>query len=335
MATKIFGLIGYPLGHSFSRKFFNNKFRNEDIDAEYRNFEIDDISLAGNIFLQSEICGLNVTIPYKQQIIPLLNEVDKDAQAIGSVNVIKFVRKGELVKTIGFNTDIIGFHDSIAPHIRSHHKSALILGTGGASKAVAHCLRSLGISIDFASRTSGNGKMAYTDLTEQIVSSHQIIVNTTPLGMFPNVDACPDIPYQGISSSHICFDLTYNPAETLFLRKSKQYGADTINGMEMLIGQALAAWRIRNDKAALLFCCQSFSKDNHSFCGWHTPVRHRRQMLYAVFSCLGHSNMPHCKNVAHQDIQIRHLAHLLKHVASSYVCLVRMAMLLSQHTKQH
>ena len=207
----------------------------------------DDISLAGNIFLQSEICGLNVTIPYKQQIIPLLNEVDKDAQAIGSVNVIKFVRKGELVKTIGFNTDIIGFHDSIAPHIRSHHKSALILGTGGASKAVAHCLRSLGISIDFASRTSGNGKMAYTDLTEQIVSSHQIIVNTTPLGMFPNVDACPDIPYQGISSSHICFDLTYNPAETLFLRKSKQYGADTINGMEMLIGQALAAWRIWND----------------------------------------------------------------------------------------
>ena len=122
MATKIFGLIGYPLGHSFSRKFFNNKFRNEDIDAEYRNFEIDDISLAGNIFLQSEICGLNVTIPYKQQIIPLLNEVDKDAQAIGSVNVIKFVRKGELVKTIGFNTDIIGFHDSIAPHIRSHHR---------------------------------------------------------------------------------------------------------------------------------------------------------------------------------------------------------------------
>ena len=194
MATKIFGLIGYPLGHSFSRKFFNNKFRNEDIDAEYRNFEIDDISLAENIFLQSEICGLNVTIPYKQQIIPLLNEVDKDAQAIGSVNVIKFVRKGELVKTIGFNTDIIGFHDSIVPHIRSHHKSALILGTGGASKAVAHCLRSL-----------------------------------------------------GISSSHICFDLTYNPAETLFLRKSKQYGADTINGMEMLIGQALAAWRIWND----------------------------------------------------------------------------------------
>lgn len=247
MATKIFGLIGYPLGHSFSRKFFNNKFRNEDIDAEYRNFEIDDISLAENIFLQSEICGLNVTIPYKQQIIPLLNEVDKDAQAIGSVNVIKFVRKGELVKTIGFNTDIIGFHDSIAPHIRSHHESALILGTGGASKAVAHCLRSLGISIDFASRTSENGKMAYTDLTEQIVSSHQIIVNTTPLGMFPNVDACPDIPYQGISSSHICFDLTYNPEETLFLRKSKQYGADTINGMEMLIGQALAAWRIWND----------------------------------------------------------------------------------------
>ena len=208
MATKIFGLIGYPLGHSFSRKFFNNKFRNEDIDAKYRNFEIDDISLAENIFLQSEICGLNVTIPYKQQIIHLLNEVDKDAQAIGSVNVIKFVRKGELVKTIGFNTDIIGFHDS---------------------------------------RTSGNGKMAYTDLTEQIVSSHQIIVNTTPLGMFPNVDACPDIPYQGISSSHICFDLTYNPEETLFLRKSKQYGADTINGMEMLIGQALAAWRIWND----------------------------------------------------------------------------------------
>lgn len=174
MATKIFGLIGYPLGHSFSRKFFNNKFRNEDIDAEYRNFEIDDISLAENIFLQSEICGLNVTIPYKQQIIPLLNEVDKDAQAIGSVNVIKFVRKGELVKTIGFNTDIIGFHDSIVPHIRSHHKSALILGTGGASKAVAHCLRSLGISIDFASRTSGNGEngLYRPDGTDRFLSSN-------------------------------------------------------------------------------------------------------------------------------------------------------------------
>ena len=235
------GLIGKPLGHSYSPLIHSCL-----ADYEYKLIELDENEV-GSFIKSDKYDALNVTIPYKQQIIPLLNEVDKDAQAIGSVNVIKFVRKGELVKTIGFNTDIIGFHDSIVPHIRSHHKSALILGTGGASKAVAHCLRSLGISIDFASRTSGNGKMAYTDLTEQIVSSHQIIVNTTPLGMFPNVDACPDIPYQGISSSHICFDLTYNPAETLFLRKSKQYGADTINGMEMLIGQALAAWRIWND----------------------------------------------------------------------------------------
>ena len=247
MATKIFGLIGYPLGHSFSRKFFTDKFQKEGINAEYRNFEIADISQVADILQAHNVCGLNVTIPYKQQIIPYLDSLDKDAECIGSVNVIKLTRSNGSLTTTGYNTDVIGFHDSIAPHLHPYHKSALVLGTGGASKAVAHCLHSLGIAVDFASRASGVGRIAYTELSEQTIADHQIIVNTTPLGMFPDVDSCPDIPYSGISRHHICFDLTYNPAETLFLRESKQQGADTVNGMEMLIGQALAAWKIWND----------------------------------------------------------------------------------------
>ena len=247
MATKIFGLVGYPLGHSFSRRFFTDKFQREDIDAEYRNFEIADISQITDILKDPAICGLNVTIPYKQQIIPYLGRLDKDAEIIGSVNVIKLTRTDGALSTTGYNTDVIGFHNSIAPHLQPHHKSALVLGTGGASKAVAHCLRSLGIAVDFVSRTPGNERITYSELTEQTISNHLIIVNTTPLGMYPNVDSCPDIPYSGISQHHVCFDLTYNPAETLFLHKSKLQGADTINGMEMLIGQALAAWKIWND----------------------------------------------------------------------------------------
>lgn len=247
MATKIFGLIGHPLGHSFSQKFFTEKFRREGIDAEYRNFDIPEISQIADILQDNVVCGLNVTIPYKMQIIPFLDKLDDNAQSIGSVNVIKPIRNGTALTTTGYNTDIVGFHNSLVPHLQDCHRSALVLGTGGASRAVAHCLRSLGIAVDFASRAQGIGRIAYSELTEHTISSHLIIVNTTPLGMFPNVDSCPDIPYDGISSRHICFDLTYNPAETLFLHKSKLRGADTINGMEMLIGQALAAWKIWND----------------------------------------------------------------------------------------
>lgn len=247
MANRTFGLIGFPLGHSFSQKFFNEKFRTEHIDAEYKNFEITDISLISDIINDKSIAGLNVTIPYKERVLSFINEIDKEAAEIGSVNVIKIIRNGGKTITKGFNTDIIGFKRSIKPHLRAQHKTALVLGTGGASKAVAQCLRKLGISVDLVSRTPGNGKLTYSDLSNEIITSHQIIVNTTPLGMFPKVNECPDIPYEAITSGHICFDLTYNPAETLFLKKSKSQGADIINGMEMLIGQALAAWEIWND----------------------------------------------------------------------------------------
>ena len=247
MATKIFGLIGYPLGHSFSRKFFTEKFANEGIDAEYRNFEIPDLSNLDEIFSNPQVCGLNVTIPYKQAIMPRLDAINPDAEAIGSVNVIKFHREGNKYTTTGYNTDIIGFHDSIAPHLSEVHTSALILGTGGASKAVAHCFTKMGIEFLFVSRSAGNDRITYDNLTDEVIRSHKIIVNATPLGMFPNVHACPDIPYEAITDEHVCFDLTYNPSETLFMRKAKQYGADTINGLEMLIGQALAAWEIWND----------------------------------------------------------------------------------------
>lgn len=247
MTNKTFGLVGFPLGHSFSKKFFNEKFATEHIDAEYKNFEIDDISLITDIFKDTNVTGLNVTIPYKERVLQYIDKIDSEANAIGSVNVIKIIRNGDRVTTKGFNTDIIGFRRSIEPHLRPSHKSALVLGTGGASKAVAHCLRSLDISVDLVSRTSGNGRLTYPDLSEQVIKSHLVIVNTTPLGMYPKVDECPDIPYDAITPGHICFDLTYNPAETLFLKKSKRQGADTINGMEMLIGQALAAWDIWND----------------------------------------------------------------------------------------
>ena len=247
MASKIFGLIGYPLGHSFSRKFFNDKFEKENIDAEYQNFEIPNLSNVEEILKRTDIAGLNVTIPYKLQIMEHLDNIDSNAAAIGSVNVIKIERNGSSLTTKGFNTDIIGFHDSIAPHLKDIHQNALILGTGGASKAVAQCFYNLGISHTFVSRNPGNDRITYGDITDDIINRHKIIVNTTPLGMYPKVDTCPDIPYESITPDHICFDLTYNPSETLFLKKSKDRGALTINGLEMLIGQALAAWKIWNE----------------------------------------------------------------------------------------
>lgn len=247
MDYKTFGLIGHPLGHSFSQKFFNEKFASEKINATYNNFDISDISSVPEIFKDNSVCGLNVTIPYKQEIIKFLDVLDKEAAEIGSVNVIKLIRKNGNLCTKGFNTDIIGFRDSIKPHLKPHHSSALILGTGGASKAVAHCFRGLGINVDFVSRSSGIDRFSYAELRDYDISRHLIIVNTTPLGMFPNIDECPKIPYNAITPQHICFDLTYNPEKTLFLRKSQQQGALTINGMEMLIGQAVAAWKIWND----------------------------------------------------------------------------------------
>ena len=241
-----YGLLGYPLGHSFSKNYFNQKFESEKIDAQYVNFEISDIKYIKNVLKENpNLNGLNVTIPYKEQVIPYLDDLDEDARLIGAVNVIKFT-KGFLGKTklIGYNSDIIGFKRSIEPLLDSSHRKALILGTGGASKAVMHGLKQLGVGTTFVSRTPKEHCITYQDVTPELLESYTVIVNTTPLGMFPNVDACPDIPYDALTPKHLLYDLLYNPGETLFMKKGKEHGAVVKNGLEMLLLQAFAAWEI-------------------------------------------------------------------------------------------
>lgn len=246
---KIYGLIGYPLGHSFSQNFFNQKFESEGIDARYENFEIPSISDFPSIIARyPSLYGLNVTIPYKEKVIEYLDELDPQASAIGAVNVIKPKRntKGEIVGLKGYNSDFIGFVDSIKAFIKPYHTHALILGTGGASKAVEQGLLSLGIPSTKVSRSAGKGKITYSDLTPEVMEQNKIIVNTTPLGMYPHIDECPGIPYELLSPQHLCYDLLYNPDVTLFMRKSAEHGAVTKNGLEMLLMQAFAAWNIWN-----------------------------------------------------------------------------------------
>ena len=243
--SKLYGLIGYPLGHSFSQDYFNRKFDAENIDAHYINFEIPEIGdlkkvLAGTPNLN----GLNVTIPYKEQVIALLDEMDTEAAEIGAVNVIKFIRRNGKIVLKGYNSDIIGFRDSITPLLKDYHTKALVLGTGGASKAICYALRSLGIEPQLVSRTHSAGVLTYGELTPEIIESHKIIVNTTPLGMYPHVDECPDIPYQLLTPQHLCYDLLYNPDVTLFMKRSADAGAEVKNGLEMLLLQAFAAWTI-------------------------------------------------------------------------------------------
>lgn len=244
-----YGLIGYPLGHSFSKNFFNQKFESEHIDAQYINFEIPAIKDFKDVLKYNpDLHGLNVTIPYKEQVIPYLDDLDEDARLIGAVNVIKFSR-GFLGKTklIGYNSDVIGFRRSIEPLLTDSHRRALILGTGGASKAVFHGLKQLGVESTFVSRRAKEGCITYADLTREMMDRHTVIVNTTPLGMFPNVDACPDIPYEWLTPEHLLYDLLYNPDETLFMRRGKERGAVVKNGLEMLLLQAFAAWEIWNN----------------------------------------------------------------------------------------
>ncbi|MGC6431469.1 MAG: shikimate dehydrogenase family protein [Jejuia sp.] len=240
------GLLGKNISYSFSRKYFNNKFEKENIKGiTYENFDIEDISLLQYILDNTEeLKGFNVTIPYKRSVIPYLNKLNKKAKAIGAVNTIKITKKGKL---IGYNTDCYGFIKSIEPYLQKHHKKALILGTGGASKAVVYALKKKNIKCHYVSRTASKKvKFTYEDLNENIVSKYQIIINCTPLGTFPNVEACPDIPYNGISNKHILFDLIYNPSETKFLQLGKENGAVVINGLKMLELQAEKAWSIWN-----------------------------------------------------------------------------------------
>lgn len=244
----IYGLIGHPLKHSFSQRFFTEKFAKEGIDAEYHTFDIPDIALLGKIIeLHKGLNGLNVTIPYKEKVIEYLDRLDPEAEKIGAVNVIKFLRDEEGVRLVGYNSDIVGFQSSIKPLINSLiHEKALILGTGGASKAVKHGLQNLGLETKFVSRTSKNGSYTYQDLSKDILSEYKVIVNSSPVGTFPDINSSPDIPYQYLTTDHLLYDLVYNPAETSFLKQGKAMGAAVKNGEEMLELQAIEAWDIWN-----------------------------------------------------------------------------------------
>ncbi|MBP5364881.1 MAG: shikimate dehydrogenase [Bacteroidales bacterium] len=240
-----YGLIGMPLGHSFSQKYFTEKFENEHIDAQYNLYPLNSIDEVRRLLAdEPELCGFNVTIPYKEQIFKYLDSVDAEAQEVGAVNVVKIFRDGNSLKLKGFNSDIYGFYETIKPMIRPWHTRALILGTGGASKAVAAMMRKLGIEYRFVSRNGKDGALKYADIDKQVMADYTVLVNATPLGMFPNCDQCPDIPYNLLTDRHLAYDLIYNPLETKFLQLARQKGAQTKNGLEMLHLQAEKAWQI-------------------------------------------------------------------------------------------
>ena len=244
MKSKRFGLIGRNISYSFSASYFKDKFEKLALkNYTYTNFDIEDISQLSEIIEKTKrLKGLNVTIPYKEAVVPLLNKVSKTASVIGAVNTIVVSKKG----TKGYNTDHYGFRKALIPLLLPHHKKALILGTGGASKGIAFALRRLKIEYDFVSRTATDVIYAYEDLTEDIFKEYQIIINTTPLGTFPNIDECPPIDYGLFTNKHIAFDLVYNPAETEFLKRAAQNGAVIKNGYDMLVHQAEKAWEIWN-----------------------------------------------------------------------------------------
>jgi shikimate dehydrogenase len=243
-----FGLIGYPLSHSFSKKFFSDKFALDGTEAEYLNYEIEDINLLNQIIASdAELTGLNVTIPYKQQVIKLLDKTDDAAAEIKAVNTIRIIRSGGNYSLEGFNTDIIGFRDSIKPLLQEFHHKALILGTGGASKAIIKVLTDLGIETIIVSRNPQyKGEISYDDLDQDVLKNYKVIINTTPIGTFPKVEGCPAIPFEFISEQHLLYDLIYNPSLTEFLKQGQLRGATIKNGLEMLHLQALASWEIWN-----------------------------------------------------------------------------------------
>ncbi|MCQ2202080.1 MAG: shikimate dehydrogenase [Bacteroidales bacterium] len=244
-----YGLIGYPIGHSFSEKFFAEKFARENINAKYLMLEMPSINdLMGTLDKLPNQKGFNVTIPYKQQVMPLLDEIDPEAAEVGAVNVVRVGKDANGKRTLkGYNSDIYGFWESIKPFIKKDiHKKALILGTGGASKAVLYMLRKNGIETLFVSRSKREGMITYDELTPAIMDEYKVIVNCSPVGMHPHVDECPDIPYECLTADHLAFDLVYNPDVTLFLKKSAEQGAATKNGLEMLHLQAIRAWEIWN-----------------------------------------------------------------------------------------
>lgn len=244
---KEYGLIGYPLSHSFSEKYFSEKFKKENIkDSVYKLYPLEDIDSFPEFLRKNpNIKGLNVTIPYKESIIKYLDELDMDARMISAVNTIKIKRKAGKTKLIGYNTDAQAFETSLKPHLKPQHKKALILGSGGSSKAIQFVLKKLGISCTVATRRPLKAHhIIYWAITKSFIESHLIIINTTPLGMYPDIEKFPDIPYQFLNSDHILFDLIYNPQQTSFLKLGKEKGSITINGQEMLELQADLSWKL-------------------------------------------------------------------------------------------
>lgn len=244
----LYGLIGYPLVHSFSMDFFNQKFLAEDIDAQYINFEIEDLGLLWEIIAEyPNLNGLNVTAPYKEAIIPYLDEMDDDAREVGAVNVVKFMRdskNGSFVGLKGYNSDVDGFDRTLGDVLTPERKRAMVLGTGGASKAVTAALQRHGVEVQLVSRRKSERTVVYEEITRAMVTRHTLIVNATPLGKYPDDNLCPDFPYRFLTKDHLCYDLIYNPEETLFMKNSARYGATTKNGIEMLLLQAFDSYEI-------------------------------------------------------------------------------------------
>ncbi|HKG07767.1 MAG TPA: shikimate dehydrogenase [Pedobacter sp.] len=243
-----FGLIGYPLSHSFSKKFFTGKFKEEHITGcEYELFPIEEISLLPALMDNDhELEGINVTIPYKLEVMPYLNEIDEAAEKIGAVNCISITRDGAEVLLKGYNTDAYGFEASLVPMLEVHHSRALVFGDGGAAKAVKYVLNKLNIPFLIVTRRPVPGAITYGLVTKELIHDHTILINTTPLGMSPDISSSPDIPYQALSDKHLAYDLVYNPEETVFLQKAAEQGAKIKNGLEMLYLQAERSWYFWN-----------------------------------------------------------------------------------------
>ncbi|WP_316850039.1 shikimate dehydrogenase family protein [Pedobacter agri] len=245
---KTYGLIGFPLSHSFSKKYFTEKFQNEGItDRQYELFPIENIkSLADLLAENQSLCGLNVTIPHKVGVLPFLNEIEEAAEKIGAVNCICIKRFEGETYLKGFNTDAYGFEESLKPLLTAKHKKALVFGDGGAAKAVKYVLQKLGIEYQVVVRKATAGAILYNQVTPELLERHKLLINTTPLGMSPHIDTFPEIDYTQLGSDHLAYDLVYNPLETAFLSKAAERGAQVKNGLEMLYKQAEKAWAIWN-----------------------------------------------------------------------------------------
>lgn len=244
----MYGLVGYPVGHSFSAFFFNQKFEKENIAESYNLFSVEKLDKIRKIITDNpDLKGFNVTIPYKTEIISYLDKITPEAAEIGAVNVVKIIRDKTNYYLLGTNTDAFAFKDSLLPFIDKKNFTALILGTGGASKAVSYALKKLGLNYKFVSRNPSLNQLGYNDLDENLINNFRIIVNTTPLGMFPSTERCPELPYNELNANHLCYDLIYNPPLTLFLKKCLEAGAYIKNGKQMLELQALKSWELWND----------------------------------------------------------------------------------------